>query len=117
MNSKILCGLVVALGLTAAGSTLAGTPAAGQTQKPSTAVSVEKDVVFGKGGDTDLKLDIYRPPSGRSKQMATIHFHGGGFAGGTTPHQNCERHKAYGRGVYHQRYPSGDCSDRRSPRD
>ena len=47
------------------------------------AVTVEKDVVFGKGGDMDLKLDIYRPPAGTEKRMATIHFHGGGFAGGS----------------------------------
>lgn len=74
----------VAVGLTAAaGATVAGAPAAAQTPKPSAVVSVEKDVVFGKGGATDLKLDIYRPPSGASKRMATIHFHGGGFAGGS----------------------------------
>jgi|SRR5688572_4411031 len=48
----------------------------------SSSVSVEKDVVFGKGGDMDLKLDIYKPPAGKEKRMATIHFHGGGFAGG-----------------------------------
>src|SRR5262249_22764275 len=42
-----------------------------------------KDVVFGKGGDMELKLDIYKPPAGMEKRMATIHFHGGGFAGGS----------------------------------
>jgi len=74
----------MAVGVTAAaGSILAGTLAEGQTQKPSADVTVERDVVFGKGGDIALKLDIYRPPSGASKQMATIHFHGGGFAGGS----------------------------------
>src|SRR5262245_54443569 len=30
----------------------------------------------------DLKLDIYRPRACSQKRMATIHFHGGGFAGG-----------------------------------
>ncbi|MBF8301412.1 MAG: lipase/esterase, partial [Acidobacteria bacterium] len=43
---------------------------------------VEKDVVFGKGGDVDLHCDIYRPPAASSKRMAILHFHGGGFAGG-----------------------------------
>src|SRR5437773_6995688 len=55
-------------------------------QNPSSTqagIAVEKDVVFGKGGDMDLKLDIYRPPAGKEKRMATIHFHGGGFAGGS----------------------------------
>jgi acetyl esterase/lipase len=48
-----------------------------------TEVTVEKDIVFGKGGEMDLKLDIYKPPAGTEKRMATIHFHGGGFAGGS----------------------------------
>lgn len=46
------------------------------------AVSIEKNVVFGKGGDVDLHLDIYRPPPGTENRMATIHIHGGGFTGG-----------------------------------
>jgi len=55
-----------------------------QTPGPAQAnVKVESDVVFGKGGDMDLKLDIYRPPAGVTpKRMATIHFHGGGFTAG-----------------------------------
>jgi acetyl esterase/lipase len=46
-------------------------------------VKVEKDVVVGKGGDTDLHCDIYRPPAGTQKRMALVHFHGGGFARGS----------------------------------
>jgi acetyl esterase/lipase len=46
-------------------------------------ISVEKDIVFGKGGDVDLHLDIYRPPAGAGNGMATIHIHGGGFTGGS----------------------------------
>ena len=61
-----------------AGASFAQNPRAAQGS-----ISVEKDVVFGKGGDMDLKLDIYRPPAGMEKRMATIHFHGGGFAGGS----------------------------------
>ena len=65
---------------------LAAAQTRGQSGAPTatapTAGAVEKDVVFGKGGDLDLKLDIYRPPAGVQKRMATIHFHGGGFAGG-----------------------------------
>jgi acetyl esterase/lipase len=57
--------------------------AATQQNSQSDGVSVEKDVVFGKGGDIELKLDIYRPPKGKEKRMSTIHFHGGGFAGGS----------------------------------
>jgi acetyl esterase/lipase len=43
---------------------------------------VQRDVVFGKGGDMQLKLDLYKLMSGADKRMAIIHFHGGGFAGG-----------------------------------
>jgi acetyl esterase/lipase len=41
---------------------------------------VEKDIVFGKGGDKDLTLDVYRPPAGvTSKRLAIVHLFGGGF--------------------------------------
>jgi acetyl esterase/lipase len=58
---------------------------AAQTSKPPNAsgIKVEKDVVVGKGGDTDLHCDIYRPPAGTEKRMALVHFHGGGFARGS----------------------------------
>jgi acetyl esterase/lipase len=40
----------------------------------------EKDIVFGKGGDKDLTLDVYRPPAGvTSKRLAIVHLFGGGF--------------------------------------
>jgi acetyl esterase/lipase len=50
---------------------------------PGSGGKVEKDVVIGKGGGTDLHCDIYRPPVGSEKRMALIHFHGGGFARGS----------------------------------
>jgi len=52
-------------------------------QTGESAIAVEKNVVFGKGGDVDLKLDIYKPPAGTEKRMATVHIHGGGFTGGS----------------------------------
>ena len=56
----------------------------GLAQAVNTAgVKVEKDVVIGKGGDTDLRCDIYRPPTGTEKRMALVHLHGGGFARGS----------------------------------
>jgi acetyl esterase/lipase len=40
----------------------------------------ERDIVFGKGGDIDLTLDVYRPPQGiASKRTAIVHLFGGGF--------------------------------------
>src|SRR5258708_38719376 len=46
------------------------------------AANVEADVVYGKGGDTDLHLDIYKPTGSATRRMAIVHFHGGGFTGG-----------------------------------
>ena len=65
----------------------AAAPAIGALATESSAaaqssIEVERDVVFGKGGETDLKLDIYKPPAGSEKRMATIHIHGGGFRAG-----------------------------------
>jgi len=62
---------------------LAAAPAFAQQQAPPSNLKIENDVVFGKGGDLDLKLDIYHPPAGTEKRMAIIHLHGGGFAGGS----------------------------------
>src|SRR5436853_3000143 len=45
--------------------------------------SIEKNVVYGKAGNIDLHLDIYRPPEGTEKRMAMIHIHGGGFTAGS----------------------------------
>jgi acetyl esterase/lipase len=46
-------------------------------------VAVEKDVVFGRGGDRELLCDVYRPPSGQTKRTAVVHIHGGAFRGGS----------------------------------
>jgi acetyl esterase/lipase len=44
---------------------------------------VDSNIVFGKGGDIDLLLDVYHPPAGVTpKRMAIIHLFGGGFSGG-----------------------------------
>jgi acetyl esterase/lipase len=71
---------------------LAATPAftaiAAQAQGPAAPdtgnLRVEKDIVFGKGGSTDLMLDVYQPPTGVTpKRMAIIHLFGGGFTSGS----------------------------------
>jgi acetyl esterase/lipase len=53
------------------------------TSIDSSLVTIEKDVVFGRGGDRDLFCDVYRPPLGTEKATAIIHIHGGGFRGGS----------------------------------
>src|SRR5579883_1152385 len=60
---------------------VAGRAEAQQASLPN--VKVENDVVYGKGGEMDLHLDIYHPPAGTEKRMATIHVHGGGFTQGS----------------------------------
>jgi acetyl esterase/lipase len=65
----------------------AGFPAlmaqAAQAQNASD-LRVDKDIIFGKGGDMDLLLDVYHPPQGVTpKRMAIIHLFGGGFSTGS----------------------------------
>lgn len=71
--------------MAAAGSALGalGSPAV-RAQAPGPAgIEIEKDIVFGTGGDFELRLDVYRPPPAVAKRMAVIHLHGGGFARGS----------------------------------
>src|SRR5688572_16326954 len=69
-------------GIAAAGPAIA-TIAAQNRGSDRGSVAVEKNIVFGKAGTMDLRLDIYRPPAGTEKRMATVHIHGGGFTGGS----------------------------------
>jgi acetyl esterase/lipase len=81
-------GFVKVTGALAAAPALAslavGTAAA-QAQAPNNSdLNVESNIVFGKGGDIDLLLDVYRPPAGVTpKRMAIIHLFGGGFTTGS----------------------------------
>src|SRR5213593_4878988 len=49
----------------------------------ATLVAVEKNIVYGKAGNIDLRLDIYKPSDASNKRMALIHLHGGGFVRGS----------------------------------
>jgi acetyl esterase/lipase len=70
---------------------VAATPVLGATTAPlaqaqaagAADIEVEKDIVFGKGGDTDLPLDVYHPAAANAKRMAVIHLYGGGFSVGS----------------------------------
>jgi acetyl esterase/lipase len=77
-------GFVKVTGALVAVPALAGLPVA-VAQAPNNAdLRVEKDIVFGKGGDIDLLLDVYQPPQGVTpKRMAIIHLFGGGFSSGS----------------------------------
>jgi len=49
---------------------------------PPAGVTYEKDVEFGKGGDTPLKLDIARPEKADKRLPCIVVIHGGGWRGG-----------------------------------
>jgi acetyl esterase/lipase len=70
-------------GAAAIGHSLGAFNALAQTTTGAPALKVEKDVAVGKAGNIDLLCDIYKPPAGTEKRMAIVHFHGGGFAGGS----------------------------------
>jgi len=46
-------------------------------------VAAATDVVFGRGGERDLRLDLYRPAAGTEFPLpAVVFIHGGGWHGG-----------------------------------
>jgi len=71
-------------GALAAAPALTSLPAMAAQAQNNADLRVDKDIVFGKGGDIDLLLDVYHPPQGVTpKRMAIIHLFGGGFSGGS----------------------------------
>ena len=69
-------------GVLAAAPALAAAPVSARAQAEGNVgeLRVERDIVFGKGGDIDLLLDVYHPPEGVApKRTAIIHLFGGGF--------------------------------------
>ena len=61
--------------LAAAPALTAGTARAQPPAPDIGKLRAEKDIVFGKGGDIDLMLDVYHPPEGVTpKRMAIIHL-------------------------------------------
>jgi acetyl esterase/lipase len=57
------------------------------TQVQSTAAAappeIEKDIVYGKGGEQELKLDLARPTKGDGPLPAVVCLHGGGWRMGS----------------------------------
>ena len=52
------------------------------TNAGSGRVTFDQDVVFGTGGEREVKLDIYVPPEGTSNRGGVLLIHGGGWSGG-----------------------------------
>jgi acetyl esterase/lipase len=55
---------------------------AGWAQENKRLVQVESDLVYGKGGDTDLKLDVAMPKDGDGPFPTLVCIHGGAWRGG-----------------------------------
>ena len=55
---------------------LLAAPACGQE------IVVEENLTYGKGGETDLQLDLVRPKEGEGPFPAIVFIHGGGWLGG-----------------------------------
>src|SRR5512132_2614202 len=74
-------GFVKATGALAAAPALGALPLQAPGPAPDIGnLRVDKDVVFRKGGTTDLTLDVYPPAAGvTSTRMAIVHLFGGGF--------------------------------------
>lgn len=54
----------------------------GQAQERRLPVRVERDLVYGKGGDVDLQLDLAMPKEGDGPFPALVCIHGGGWRQG-----------------------------------
>jgi acetyl esterase/lipase len=52
------------------------------SQVPKLAVQTENDLVYGKGGDKEMKLDLAMPKDGDGPYPAIVCIHGGGWRGG-----------------------------------
>src|SRR3970040_560346 len=77
-------GFVKATGALAAVPALASLTATAAVAQNTGDLRVDSNIVFGKGGDIDLLLDVYHPPAGVTpKRMAIIHLFGGGFFAGS----------------------------------
>jgi acetyl esterase/lipase len=60
-------------------------------------VAIEEGIVFGQGGDRDLKCDIFTPPDARTDRPAILLVHGGGWFQG-------DRSQLRGYGIQLARY-------------
>lgn len=79
MNTRLLIAIVFCVTVTAVAVGQEKTKA---EPKAPEGVSWEKDVVFGKGGETDLHLDLARPKEAAKSLPCVVFIHGGGWRQG-----------------------------------
>src|SRR5947209_7968278 len=73
--------LAVVLSVVTAAAAIAQDKSKPEPKAPA-GVTWEKDIVFGKGGDTDLHLDLARPKDAAGPLPCIVVNHGGGWRGG-----------------------------------
>ena len=71
MRRKLACLVAVAV---------LAVPLVAQEKKAD--IRIERDIVYGKGGDVDLKLDLAMPKDGDGPFPAIVCIHGGGWRAG-----------------------------------
>ena len=57
-------------------------PRPGPVVEPASEPVVERDVVYGRGGTTELRLDVVHPATGEAPWPAVLLLHGGGWRSG-----------------------------------
>lgn len=87
---RVVCAAFALVGMVAlaphARAQQSGTQAPDATEKPSSAapsVDFLPDLVYGRAGGEDLKLDLARPKDGKGPFPAVVCIHGGGWAHGS----------------------------------
>lgn len=81
IRSKISTSALLSPALLIAGLALGFGPLASAAE-PTTEVVVEKDIVYGKVENDDLKLDLARPEHATGLLPGIVYIHGGGWSGG-----------------------------------
>src|SRR5262249_35837847 len=61
---------------------LLAAPALTRADQAKPAIRVERGLVYGKGGDTQMKLDLAMPKTGGGPFPAAVCIHGGGWRAG-----------------------------------
>jgi acetyl esterase/lipase len=81
IRSKISTSALLSPAILIAGVAL-GLGQAASAAEPTTDVVVERDIVYGKVGKDDLKLDLARPEHTTGLLPGIVYIHGGGWSGG-----------------------------------
>src|SRR5687768_18115783 len=83
MPLKSVCIAIVVLAIANVGVSAAAPDAPAD-------IDFSRDVVYGKGGDVDLKLSVARPKGDKGPLPCVVFIHGGGWAQGSKEHHDAQ---------------------------